>query len=318
MPAPGTDGQDDDGLGAQPPHVDPRQGTLLGFELPESLLLSITATGARNDAPATEPEEIGRADQAEAAGVEEAAAIAVGDATVDAVVDERPVTDRLPVFAEKTIGTEKPVAADTRVVAEKQAAGRKGARAEKPITSGTSGTSAAPATAPTPAPAGSAAPSKARRPEAPTPSAAVFLDTESLPPASPEPTALTQTVASLEAAFAQERRAAEARWRRMRRWLALALAGLALLLAVCIGQIVAFIGFADRSQAAQQQMQSALTEQQAALAGLASATAALSAGTQTPEAPDAASAASVAPQPAKHPKPAHLRHAKEKAKAAAR
>jgi hypothetical protein len=309
MQAPGMDEQDDEGLGAQPPHVDPRQGTLLGFELPESLLLSLTATGARNDAPAAEPEESERAVQAEGAGVEEAAAIAVGDATVDAVVDERPVTDRLPDFAETTIGTDKPVAADTRVAAEKPAAGRKGARAEKPIMLATSGAPAAPA---------SAALSKARRPEAQAPSAAVFLETESLPPASPESTALIKTVASLEAAFVQERHAAEARWRRTRHWLALALAGLALLLAVCIGQIVAFSGFADRSQAAQQQMQSALTEQQAALAGLASATAALSAATQTPEAPDAASAASAAPQPAKHTRPAHLRHAKEKARAAAR
>ena len=337
----GAEGPDADGLAAQPPHFDPRQGTLLGFELPESWLLSMTATGSRDEAPLAQTAEIERAVPAEVAGVEKAAGIAVDDAAVDAVVDERPATNRLPAAAEKTIVTDKTVAADTRVTAEKPVSGRKAARAEKAITPATAGiseavaigpapaaapepaTSPAPATAPAsataPAPTqpGSAASSKARRPEASTPSAAVFLDMESAPPASPELTALIRTVASLEAAFVQERRAAEARWRRTRHWPSLSLAGLALLLAVCVGQTVAFIGFAHRSEAAQQQMQSALTEQQAALAGLSSATAALSAAPQTPEAPDAASAVSATTQPAKHTKPAHLRHPKEKAKAAA-
>jgi hypothetical protein len=245
---------------------------LLGFELPEGMLLSVTATAARNDAAAVEAEATERAVQAELAGV------------------EKPVSGRKAARAEKS--------------------------AEEPVTPAIAATPATPATAPAPAQAASAAPPKASRTEAPTPSAAVFLGEPSPPPDSAEPTALTRTVASLEAAFAQERRAAEERWRRTRHWLALALAGVALLLAVCVWQIVAFIGFADRSQAAQQQLQSVLTEQQAALASMASATAALSAGTQAPEAPEAASAPSAAPQPAKHARLAHLRHPREKAKPA--
>ena len=266
----GAEAQDVDGLAAQPSHFDPRQGTLLGFELPEGVLLSMTATAARNDVAVGEAEETERAVQAELGGV------------------------------------------------EKQVSGRKAARAEKSAEKAvTPATPATPATPPAPTQAASATPSKVGRIEAPTPSAAVFLGEPSAPPDSAEPTALTRTVASLEAAFAQERGAAEERWRRTRHWLALALAGVALLLAVCVGQIVAFIGFADRSQAAQQQMQSALTEQRAALASMASATAALSAGTQTPEAPETASAPSAAPQPAKHARLAHLRHPREKAKPAA-
>ncbi len=132
------------------------------------------------------------------------------------------------------------------------------------------------------------------------------------------PAELAATVASLQVALSDERRAAEERWRRIRHWLALASAGLVVLFAVSVGQTVALVNFSHRAQTAQQQTQSALNDQQAALAGLASSTSSLAARVGPPAqpdgAPDAPPAANAAPRPAKH---AHTRHPKEKAKPAA-
>lgn len=119
-------------------------------------------------------------------------------------------------------------------------------------------------------------------------------------------------------ALEQERHAAELRWRRTRNWLALALAGVALLVVASIAQTVAMIGFARRADAAQQQAQLAMTEQQAALASLASATSALSARMPAPPdagaAADAATPSGVAQPQAKHAKPVHVRRLKDKGK----
>ncbi|WP_206957360.1 hypothetical protein [Trinickia acidisoli] len=132
------------------------------------------------------------------------------------------------------------------------------------------------------------------------------------------PAAFAQAVASLQEAVVQERRAAEERWRRTRHWLAVALVGLVLLLAVSVVQTVALFGFAHRAQTARQQTQATLNDQQAALASLASSTSALAARMQTlPGAVSAPEAATAAQRPANHVKPAHARHLKEKSKPAA-
>lgn len=119
-------------------------------------------------------------------------------------------------------------------------------------------------------------------------------------------------------ALQQERHSAEQRWRRTRNWLALALAGVAFLVVASIAQTVAMIGLAHRADAAQQQAQLAMTEQQAALASLASATSALSARMQAPSdagaAADVAALAGVAQQQAKHAKPVHVRRLKDKSR----
>ena len=167
-------------------------------------------------------------------------------------------------------------------------------------------TQAAPAT---PAPA-TPAPSPARAPDA----APRALDSAPLPD-------LAQTVASLQEALLQERTAAQERWRRTRHWLALGLAGLLLLFAVSVAQTVALVGFAHRAQAAQQQTQSALNEQQAALTGLASSTSALAArmasSALTGSVLDTPFEANLSPRPAKRVKLAHARHPKDKEKAKA-
>lgn len=138
----------------------------------------------------------------------------------------------------------------------------------------------------------------------------------------PEANALTQTVALLQAAFDQAQHAAQARWRRTRHWLALTLAGLAVLLIVSVVQTVALIGFVHRSEAAQQQAQSASSQQQAALASLASAVSALpvrgQAAQRSASPADGAAAAGGAQQPAKRATGAHARHAAERSKLATR
>lgn len=334
------DAQDSDGAAAQPPHFDPRQGTLLGFELPEGVLLSMAAS-ARGEARDVEQREAGGAGRDESVDGENGVAAAI--------VDEQVISEQL-VMGEKSVAAGQPAVAERSAVATKTVSSRKAAgagraatpakveapakaeasakaealvqaealaRAETSPKAETSTQLDLPAKTESAKPAEGAAPAGARRPTALPAAAATLPEVAPALPESPEPTPLARTVASLEAAFAHERRASEECWRRMRHWLALASAGLALLFVVCIAQLVALIGFAHRTQAAQLQTQSILNEQQTALAGLANSTAALSANMPSPEAPDAASAPSNAAQPpAKHTKPAHLRHLKEKAKPA--
>ena len=326
MPATHLDVQDADGLAAQPPHFDPRQGTLLGFELPEGVLVSTAAEDTLSDAADVEQRQANRAVRDGSADGEKAVSVEIVEEQLvleQAVVAAKPVASEQPAVGENAVVAGKPVTsrkatgagkAATAAKAEAPAKAEAAAKAEAPAKLATSVEEPVVAKS-----AEGATPSRARRPAVFPASAATLPEVAPAIPDSLAPSPLAQTVASLEAAFAQERRASEERWRRMRHWLALASAGLALLFVICIAQFVALIGFAHRTQAAQLQTQSTLNEQQTALAGLASSTAALSTNMPTPAAPDAAStAANAAQPPAKHTKPPHLRHPKEKAKPAGR
>lgn len=244
-------------------HFDPRQGTLLGFELPADVLVSITNDDAQADA-----DPVAQA-QTEA-NAQVARSVKGRSAGGAKPVDEPP--SREP-------------AQSNPVVEPDQAAG---------------------------APPGQIArPARSER-QAASPAAVVAA-------AGPTPGTLAQTVASLQEALARERLAGDEHWRRARHWLVFALAGIALLLAVAVVQTVALVGFVHHTQAAQQQTQSALNDQQAALSRLASATLALTARAQPVDAaafasaPGAADTGNAAQRAAKQ----HPHHVKDKAKPAA-
>ena len=291
--------------------IDPRQGTLLGFERPadaaEALIASEgTVDGIEPAAPA--PASVGRVVRGKPAATEKPNAGAELDLTGMAAVAE--VESAMgfelasPVAVEEAVVAEK--AADEKAAAEKAAAEKvvaEKAVAEKAVAEKAAAEKAA---------AEKAAAEKAAAEKAAAEKAAA----EKV--AAPPPD-LAQTVASLQEALLQERSAAQERWRRTRHWLALGLAGLVLLFAVSVAQTVALVGFAHRAQAAQQQTQSALNDQQAALTGLASSTSALAArmasSALTGSVLDTPFEANLSPRPAKRVKLAHARHPKDKEKA---
>lgn len=372
------------------PHVeavDPRQGTLLGFERPAGAPVSLPSkqaelaelAAAEIGTVAVDRAEPGKRPAAEAGKADELAL----------ELETPAAADKATAFEPKAVsGSEKPRAAGRPATAEKAVAGENAAASKKPATpskpivveamsspeqalspepvqaalSSSDDTSASAVATDSPdpkllspgaalasgrrqaarRPADAARPSvtPAAQPAEPAQPADAF-PAAPVPPAAPAPSAappagdalrsidgavppdLAQTVASLQEALVQERSAAQERWRRTRHWLALASAGLVLLFAVSVAQTVALVGFAHHAQAAQQQTQSALNDQQAALAGLASSTSALAARLDSPlftvSAPDASVDANGAPRPPKHVKPAHTRHVvKDKTKLAAR
>lgn len=270
--------------------VDPRQGTLLGFEPPADAVVALTSEGAAVGGEPTAPASVGRAVRGKPAATGKPNAGAELDLTEMAAVAE----------AEKAIGLEldSPVPVEQAEPAQQPGYILPVAPAE-PDT---------PATPATPAASSASSASSARTTDA---AARAF---DSAPPSD-----LGQTVASLQEALLQERSAAQERWRRTRHWLALASAGLVLLFAVSVAQTVALVGFAHRAQAAQQQTQSALNDQQAALTGLASSTSALAArmasSALTGSVLEAPFEANLSPRRAKRVKLARARHAKDKERA---
>ena len=326
--------------------IDPRQGTLLGFERPadaaEALIASEDTVGGIEPASAPAAASIGRARskpavteqpnagaeldltgmpavaQAETAtGLELASPVAVeGAVAAEKAAAEKAAVEKAAAekaAAEKAVA-EKAVA--EKVVAEKAAAEKTAAEkaaAEKAAAE----KAAAEKAAAEKAAAEKAVAEKAAAEKAAAEKAAAEK-TAAEKVAAPPPD-LAQTVASLQEALLQERSAAQERWRRTRHWLALGLAGLVLLFAVSVAQTVALIGFAHRAQAAQQQTQSALNDQQAALTGLASSTSALAArmasSALTGSVLDTPFEANLSPRPAKRAKLVHARHPKDKEKA---
>ncbi|MGN6083247.1 MAG: hypothetical protein ACTHN9_07235 [Trinickia sp.] len=286
--------------------IDPRQGTLLGFERPadaaEALIASEGTVGGIEPASAPAAASIGRA-RSKPAVTEQPNAGAELDLTGMPAVAEAETATGLelasPVAVEEAVAAEK--AAVEKAAAEKAAAEK--AVAEK---------AAAEKTAAEKAAAEKVVAEKVVAEKA----AAEKTAAEKV--AAPPPD-LAQTVASLQEALLQERSAAQERWRRTRHWLALGLAGLVLLFAVSVAQTVALIGFAHRAQAAQQQTQSTLNDQQAALTGLASSTSALAArmasSALTGSVLDTPFEAHLSPRPAKRVKLVHARHPKDKEKA---
>lgn len=252
-----ADDDERDGAALSMP-FDPRQGTLLGFEVPADLLVA----KADEDAPTdVEPAAPADAEPAAPADAEPAA-----PAEPQGPVGGQRVTEGKAAITEKSSMDEKPVAIERSPAVEEPVAPEGSRGFDRTATS-----------------------------------------------------AIAMTVASLEEAFVEERGAADERWRRTRRWLAVAVGGLALLLVVCIAQTIALIGFAHSVQDTQAQLQSAVNQQQAALANLASAPSALATGLQSTDgqvsAPDAASAASAVPPPVKHARSAHRKHFRERPRA---
>lgn len=226
--------------------IDPRQGTLLGFEVPAGMIVAMTNESEQAQAEPAVPMEL------------------VG-----------PARDTPTVEQERTM-------ADTSSIGETPAA------IERSI---------APAASP--------------------------IHEGSFEFDRPDPSDVAMTLASLEDAFVEEQREAAERWRRTRRWLTFALAGLALLLVVAVAQTVALIGFAHGVQATQDQQQATLSQQQATLASLTSIASAPPTGLRSTDgqvsAADQALAASAAPvtdaaapRPIRHARSSHSRHYKER------
>lgn len=305
-------------------HFDPRQGTLLGFELPAEAFVSMTPRGQR---AAGVP-----------VGVTEGANLPGGSS---ALAEEKPVTAQKPIAEEKSVTAQAPIVAagspdgaspaservpllspGAALASVRQQGARGPADAMRTAAKGTAAQAGAiPMSAGDSNRAGNSAQVLAL-PPAEQPAFTGGPEHETVQPFDGlDANALTQTVASRQAAFDQAQHAAQARWRRTRHGLALTLAVLALLLIVSVAQTVTLIGFVHRSEAAQQQVQSALSQQQAALASLASAIPALSArgqGAERSASPtDGAAPATTAPQPAKRATGAHARHTAERAKPAA-
>ena len=331
---------------------DPRQGTLLGFERPADAPTTLTAEQPVVEVEPAAPARIDRATRGKPAAVEKTEeGIGTGQGEQVAVVQaeqaeglqlETPVAADQPAAFELAAAVEK--AAVEKAVAEKAAAEKAAAEkaaAEKAAAEKVAAEkvaaekAAAERVAAEKAAAEKAAAEKAaaekataekaataEKPSAPTAPTRTAGDTpRSLDAALPLD--LAQTVASLQETLAQERAAAHERWRRTRHWLALASAGLVLLFVVSVAQTVALVGFAHRAQAAQQQTQSTLNGQQAALTDLASSTSALAARIEplpvlSGSALDTSADANAAQRPAKHARQGHARHAaKDKSKPAA-
>jgi hypothetical protein len=362
--------------------IDPRQGTLLGFERPADVPVAMPGEQLAVEIEPAAPAPAARGARAKPAAAGKLDLIQKTDAGRELDLTEKPAVAaaeqaeqaeqaaglglEMPVAAKKGGGSEKGVAAGT-VVGAQRAAGAKPAIAsgkaagteksvvaEQPaaIQSADSDepkllspgealasarqqaarrrtdTARASAALDATQPAALAEPARAipATPFPPPVFAPSDADTADAGPralAGAQPPGMAQTVASLQEALAQERSAAQERWRRTRHWLTLASAGLVLLFVLSVAQTVALIGFTHRTQAAQQQTQLALNHQQAALAGLASSTSALAARLEsaalTAPAPDGPVDSNASKRrPARHAKLAHARHAaKEKTKPAA-
>lgn len=290
---------------------DPRQGTLLGFELPPDAFASMLGAVARGDGGPAALSEDGATPGSEAAAEEAPAA------------ESAPLAGNSPAVVN---GSDAPGALGTQPAAqaldpaqiptpqEILAAIEQALRPREPATARKTGAAKA---------------ASLKRAVGPTPAAAVPLavSAELAQPQSmlrgdaPPAAELVRTVALLQASIADDRYAAQERWRRTRRWFAIALAALALLFAFSVAQTVALIASAERQQTAQQLVQAALIQQQAALANLARAASALSGSNAARPASASGAAATApvnaAPEPVQHARAAHARHPKEKAKPAA-
>ncbi|HEX7683533.1 MAG TPA: hypothetical protein VF446_08325 [Trinickia sp.] len=331
------------------PHFDPRQGTLLGFELPAEMLEALTSEGTgigkglRLPATAEAVAEAAAASTGQspaASGLAIAGAASAMQAQPDMLLDdaspderETPASAAKPAVVRESAGakqtgdnarasdasaklltpeTAEKAASPAKAASSRQTARSAPVRAKEPSISGDGVNGASTERAST---ASVSAASLLSAPSAsPSSSSGDAGPASSSEPA--ESASLARTVASLRGALEQERYAAQQRWRRTRNWLAVALAGVALVFAASVAQTVALVGFAHRAEAAQQQAQNALNDQRAALENLASATSALSARIQTPDgqAPTAAASAPVnSEQPrSKHAKSTHARRLKEK------
>ncbi|HTH76062.1 MAG TPA: hypothetical protein VL635_16840 [Trinickia sp.] len=325
-PLASTDAGVDASDAAQPPHFDPRQGTLLGFELPPDALEALKREGARADGEGAAPVNVPEAAFGPAASIAPKRAREVAPEVAPEVVPTPSAGRRKSLVAEPTLAPADAVRVGGST--PMPSAGADGGEAER-LQSSAHALSAflvAPAAATASAACASstsASPSTSTAAAAPTAASLSATHTDDSAPragtaAPAAPAASTRTLVSLNEALQQERHAAEQRWRRTRNWLALALAGVALLVVASIAQSVAMIGFARRADAAQQQAQLAMAEQKAALASLANATSALSARMPAPPdagaAADAAAPSGVAQQQAKHAKPVHVRRLKDKGK----
>jgi hypothetical protein len=348
------------------PQFDPRQGTLLGFELPSDALASMTEPlASAQDEPATLPQ----ADPGDAAhGKSEPASGDQADAVKVAAGATKKAVARAKAPAAERAATPRQSAASAKRASPAKSSPREQPAQPEPISTKAAiagdslndtsrldsreSTLLSPGAAlasvrerPARRPIGTARPSgstsadqeaRAAQPEHALPvppavqrafagsiagMASLAGDVPDVPNVSEgaPPAERAGTVAALQEALLEERRAAQARWRRTRHWLALSSAGVAVLFAVSVAQTVALVRFSHRAQAMQQQTESALNDQRAALAGLASMTSALAARgvplAQPDAAPDSSSAAHVAKRPAKH---SHKHHLKEQAKLAAR
>jgi hypothetical protein len=333
-PLASTDAGVDASDAAQPPHFDPRQGTLLGFELPPDALEALKREGARADGEGAAPVSVPEAAFGPAASIAPKRAREVVPEVAPEVVPEvAPEVVPTPSAGRRKSLVAEPTLAPADAVrvggsTPMSSGGADGGEAERHQSSAHAlsaflVTPAAATASAAGASSTSASPSTSTAEAAPTAASLSATHTDDSAPragtaAPAAPAASTRTLVSLNEALQQERHAAEQRWRRTRNWLALALAGVALLVVASIAQSVAMIGFARRADAAQQQAQLAMAEQKAALASLASATSALSARMPAPPdagaAADAAAPSGVAQQQAKHAKPVHARRLKDKGK----
>lgn len=334
----------------QLPPIDPRQGTLLGFELPPEALALIGSEPGTVEAEAGAPVPVpvpvqrdllapvqvarvarGKSAPAEALVVEAEAAKAPAVETAVAPKQAAPTSEQAASTPKQAAA--KPVAPAPKQVAPepqllspgaalasvRQQAPRRAADAARPSAPPASVeadrlANAAPAFAAsfTPdAPAASAAQSTQTAPVAAVPPITEAANTAARPSEPALPAELAATVASLREALSQERMAAQERWRRTRHWLGLSLGGFVLLFAVSVAQTVALIGFTHRAQAEQQKTQSALAQQQTALAGLASSTSALAALVPSPAQAASTPEASV-PHEHHRVKPVHARRLKDR------
>lgn len=297
----------------QLPPIDPRQGTLLGFELPAEALALIAEEQAPPVAELVAPAQPTRGARGKPAAVDRAAPepVLIPDAAQAQPAPAATGSENGALAGAREPGLLSPGAALASV---RQQAARRPAQTARPGGTPAPIEASAPPVPPTPEFAVSSAAVAA--PEAPIAPAAQRADVAAHTFDMARPAELAETVASLQEALAQERLAAQERWRRTRHWLGLALGGLVLLFAISVAQTVALISFSHRAQADQQKTQSALNEQQAALAGLASSTSALAALIPAP-APAPAQAASAVdastPRPVRHMRLAHARRLKEKA-----
>lgn len=301
----------------QLPPIDPRQGTLLGFELPAEALALIAEEQAPPVAELVAPAQPTRGARGKPAAVDRAAPEPV-------LIPDAAQAQPAPAATGSENGSESGTLAGARepgllspgaaLASVRQQAARRPAQTARPGGTPAPIEASAPPVPPTPEFAVSSAAVAA--PEAPIAPAAQRADVAAHTFDMARPAELAETVASLQEALAQERLAAQERWRRTRHWLGLALGGLVLLFAISVAQTVALISFSHRAQADQQKTQSALNEQQAALAGLASSTSALAALIPAPAPAQAASAVDAStPRPARHVRLAHARRLKEKMKA---
>lgn len=342
---------------------DPRQGTLLGFELPADAPMSMaeplamaqnepetalqvepgSTMGGKSDSARTLDAMVD-ADAVAAGALKKPAAREKAAAAQNPVIREK-ATKKAP---EKTNGSER-VASEKRMRAAKPHMPAQAARPEplpgkfaesfdtakdaspEPRESKLLSPGAALASvreqsvrrpAAAPRPGGSPAEEHAARPAQaayafPVPAAALAASTERIEDEKPRPfdtappAEWAATVASLREALIEERRAAEKRWRRTRHWLIVMSAGLVVMFAASVAQTVALVSFSHRAQTVQQQIQSALNDQRAALAGLSSTTSALAAriapAAQADSAAETPSAANALQRPVRH---LHARHLK--------